>query len=58
MRHLVAEDGELIARPRPRPGRRETPGCRGAVIVLDHLSEAQRRAYRIADNKLTELVDG
>ena len=25
------------------------------VIILDHLSEAQRRAYRIADNKLTEL---
>jgi len=25
------------------------------VIVLGHLSEAQRRAYRLADNKLTEL---
>ena len=25
------------------------------MIVLDHLTEAQRRAYRLADNKLTEL---
>ncbi len=25
------------------------------MIVLDHLTEEQRRAYRLADNKLTEL---
>lgn len=25
------------------------------VILLGHLTEAQRRAYRLADNKLTEL---
>ena len=27
------------------------------VIRLGHLDEAERRAYRIADNKLTELGD-
>ena len=52
---LVAGDGELIAGhgrvlAATRLGLTEAP-----VIVLDHLSEAQRRAYRIADNKLTEL---
>lgn len=52
---LVAEDGELIAGhgrvlAATRLGLTEAP-----VIVLGHLSEAQRRAYRIADNKLTEL---
>jgi len=51
---LVAEDGELIAGhgrvlAATRLGLTEAP-----VIVLGHLSEAQRRAYRIADNKLTE----
>ena len=52
---LVAEDGELIAghgrvMAAIKLGLTEAP-----VIVLGHLSEAQRRAYRIADNKLTEL---
>lgn len=52
---LVAEDGELIAGhgrvlAATRLGLTEAP-----VIVLGHLTEAQRRAYRIADNKLTEL---
>jgi ParB-like chromosome segregation protein Spo0J len=36
--------------PPRRLGLTEAP-----VIVLGHLTEAQRRAYRIADNKLTEL---
>jgi hypothetical protein len=36
--------------PPPTLGLSEAP-----VIVLGHLTEAQRRAYRIADNKLTEL---
>ena len=54
---LVSGDGEVIAGhgrilAAARLGLDEAP-----VIVLDHLSEAQRRAYRIADNKLTELGD-
>ena len=52
---LVAADGELIAGhgrilAAAHLGLAEVP-----VIVLGHLTEAQRRAYRIADNKLTEL---
>ena len=52
---LVAADGELIAGhgrilAAAHLGLTEAP-----VIVLGHLTEAQRRAYRIADNKLTEL---
>lgn len=52
---LVGEDGELIAGhgrvlAATKLGLTEAP-----VIVLGHLTEAQRRAYRIADNKLTEL---
>ncbi len=52
---LVATDGELIAGhgrvlAAAHLGLTEAP-----VTVLGHLSEAQRRAYRIADNKLTEL---
>ena len=52
---LVAADGELIAGhgrilAAAYLGLSEAP-----VIVLGHLTEAQRRAYRIADNKLTEL---
>ena len=52
---LVAADGELIAGhgrilAAAHLGLSEAP-----VIVLGHLTEAQRRAYRIADNKLTDL---
>ena len=52
---LVAEDGELIAGhgrvlAAALLGLRDVP-----VIRLSHLDEAERRAYRIADNKLTEL---
>lgn len=52
---LVADDGELIA----GHGRALAAGMLGLkdmpVIRLSHLDEAERRAYRIADNKLTEL---
>ena len=54
---LVADDGELIA----GHGRVLAAGVLGLteapVIRLGHLDEAERRAYRIADNKLTELGD-
>jgi len=52
---LVADDGELIA----GHGRVLAAIMLGLtdvpVIRLGHLDEAERRAYRIADNKLTEL---
>jgi hypothetical protein len=52
---LVADDGELIAGhgrvlAAVMLGLKDVP-----VIRLGHLDEAERRAYRIADNKLTEL---
>ena len=51
---LVGEDGDLIAGhgrvlAATQLGLEEAP-----VIVLGHLTEAQRRAYRIADNRLAE----
>jgi ParB-like nuclease family protein len=52
---LVSDDGELIA-GHGRVLAAEQLGLDEApVIVLGHLSDEQRRAYRIADNKLTEL---
>ena len=52
---MVADDGELIAGhgrvlAATLLGLTEVP-----VIRLGHLDEAERRAYRIADNKLTEM---
>jgi ParB-like chromosome segregation protein Spo0J len=52
---LVADDGELIA----GDGRVLAAGAlsptEAPVIRLGHLDETERRAYRIADNELTEL---
>lgn len=53
---LVSSDGEVIVGhgrilAAAQLGIKEVP-----VIVLDHLSEPQRRAYRIGDNKLAELA--
>jgi ParB-like chromosome segregation protein Spo0J len=45
---VIAGHGRILAAA--QLGLPEVP-----VIVLGHLTEAQRRAYRLADNKLTEL---
>ena len=52
---LVSSDGEVIAGHGRILAATQLGLSDAPVIVLDHLSEAQRSAYRIADNKLTEL---
>jgi DNA modification methylase len=52
---LVGDDGELIAGHGRVLAAEQLGLTEAPVIVLGHLTEAQRRAYRIADNKLTEL---
>src|SRR6056297_1616809 len=52
---LVAADGELIAGHGRVLAAAQLGLSEAPVIVLEHLTEAQRRAYRIADNKLTEM---
>src|SRR5580698_6820246 len=47
---IIAGHGRLLAAR--KLGLTEVP-----VIVLDHLTEAQKRAYVIADNKLAENAD-
>ncbi len=52
---LVGDDGELIAGHGRVLAATQLGLTEAPVIVLGHLTEAQRRAYRIVDNKLTEL---
>ena len=52
---LVAADGELIAGHGRVLAAAQLGLPDAPVIVMGHLTEAQRRAYRIADNKLTEM---
>lgn len=52
---LVGDDGELIAGHGRVLAATQLGLTDAPVIVLGHLTEAQRRAYRLADNKLTEL---
>ena len=51
---LVAEDGELIAGHGRVLAATQLGLTEAPVIVLGHLTEAQRRAYRIADNRLAD----
>jgi ParB-like chromosome segregation protein Spo0J len=47
--NVIAGHGRLLAAK--RLGREQVP-----TILLDHLSESQRRAFMIADNRLTEIA--
>ncbi len=51
---LVAEDGELIAGHGRVLAATQLGLTEAPLIVLGHLTEVPRRAYRIADNRLTE----
>lgn len=52
---LVAADGELIAGHGRVLAARRLGLTQAPVIVLGALTESERRAYRIADNRLTEM---
>ena len=52
---LVGSDGEVIAGHGRILAAAELGLTEAPVIVLDHLTEEERQAYRISDNKLTEL---
>ena len=51
---LVGEDGEVIAGHGRILAAQKLGLSEAPVIVLGHLTEDQRRAYRIADNRLAE----
>ena len=55
---LVAPDGTIIAGHGRVLAARKLELESVPVIVLDHLTEAQRRAYVIADNRLAETGGG
>ena len=52
---LVSGDGEVIAGHGRILAATQLGLTAAPVIVLDHLTEEQRRAYRIADNRLAEI---
>ena len=52
---LVGSDGEVIAGHGRILAAAELGLTEAPVIVLDHLTEEERQAYRISDNKLTEI---
>ena len=52
---LVSGDGEVIAGHGRILAATQLGLTEAPVIVLDHLTEEQRRAYRLADNQLTTL---
>jgi DNA modification methylase len=52
---LVSGDGEVIAGHGRILAATQLGLTEAPVIVLDHLTEEQRKAYRLADNKLTEI---
>lgn len=52
---LIDENGEIIAGHGRYMAAQSMNMTNVPAIVLSHLSDAQKRMYRIADNKLTEL---
>lgn len=53
---LLGADGEVIAGAARVEAARSLDMTHLPTIRLDHMSEADRRAYRIADNRLAELA--